>query len=176
MQYVKVSDERITLFKDGLSSKIEEETGASIELNDTDRILKIEHEDSIKEMDISKVIKSISLGFDFSTSMQLINENLTRFETINIKKKTRNKKEFRRQKARIIGENGKAKRVVSDLTDAHIQVNGNKVGIIGDTSDAIKAREAIVKLLGGSPHAHVYEDLEKYQRKKNKTSIKDYSL
>lgn len=176
MQYVKVSDDRMTFLRDNAVSKITNNTDTSIELNKTDGILEIEHPDSVMEMDIARVFEAICMGFDLETAKQLMDDTLMRFEVIDIKTHTRNEKEFRRQKARIIGENGKAKRVVSDLTEASIQVNGNEVGIIGETSDSIKAREAIMKIIRGSPHSSVYNELEKYKRKKNRMMKRDYSL
>lgn len=176
MQYVKVSDDRINFLENNAVQKVEENTGADVYLNKADRMLEIEHEDSVTEMDIARVFEAISMGFDYETSAELMNEKMTRFEVINIKNQTRNDKEFRRQKGRIIGENGKTKRVVSELTEASIQVSGNKVGIVGDTGDAVRARKAIMKIVQGSPHSNVYSELEKYKRKKNRMSMGDYGL
>lgn len=167
MQYVKVPDDRTSSDYKKILSRLSEETKATINVREEDQNIEIHHKDSIKELDISKVLKAVGLGFSYNQAMKIFRNELVRFEMINLKKRTRNYKEFKRQKGRIIGENGKSKRVMSELTDAKIQVHRDKVGIIGETNDAIKAREAVMKILEGSPHSHVYSSLEKYQRQKN---------
>lgn len=171
MQYLKVPDDSTGFFKQEILSRLSEETQADIQFNEDDQNVQIKHAESVKEMDVLNVLKAVFMGFDYSEAIRLFNEPMTRFELINIKDKTRNYKEFKRQKGRVIGENGKAKRVMSDLTDASIQVHGDKVGILGDMNDAMKAREAVMKILDGSPHSHVYNTLEKYKRRKNRKRL-----
>jgi ribosomal RNA assembly protein len=171
MQYVKVPDDKTSSDCKNILNRISKDTEATVNIKEENQNIEIQHNDSIKELDISKVLKAISIGFSYDKAMEIFRDPLVRFEVIDIKKSTRNYKEFKRQKGRIIGENGKSKRVISELTDAQIQVHRDKVGIIGDTNDTLKAREAIMRILDGSPHAHVYSSLEKYQRKKNKKVI-----
>ena len=171
MQYLKVPDDSISFFEKETLSSLSEETGAEIQFNKKDQNIQVEHAESVKEIDVLEVLKAIFMGFDYTNAMKLFRNPMTRLEVINIKDKTRNYKEFRRQKGRVIGENGKAKRVMSDLTDASIEVYNDKVGIVGEINDAIKAREAVMKILNGSPHSHVYNSLEKYKRKKNRRKL-----
>lgn len=171
MQYLKVPDDSTRFFEKETLNRLSEETQADIQFNEDDRNIQVEHSQSVKEMDVLNVLRAMFMGFDYSECIELFNNPMTRFESINIKNKTRNYKEFKRQKGRIIGENGKAKRVMSDLTDANIQVHNDKVAILGDMNDAIKAREAVMKILSGSPHSHVYDSLEKYKRKKNRNRL-----
>lgn len=171
MQYLKVPDDSTSFFKKETLSKLSDETGADIQFNEEDQNIQVEHAESVKEIDVLNVLKAIFMGFSYTVAINLFREPMTRFELINIKDKTRNYKEFKRQKGRVIGENGKAKRVMSDLTDASIEVHNDKVGIVGDMNDAMKAREAVMKILNGSPHSHVYNSLEKYKRKKNRRKL-----
>ncbi|MCD6404171.1 MAG: RNA-processing protein, partial [Nanoarchaeota archaeon] len=66
----------------------------------------------------------------------------------------------------VIGRDGKAKEKIEELTDTNICVSGKTVSIIGRYDDAMIAREAVERLLGGAMHATVFRFLEKKRREK----------
>lgn len=171
MKYVKVPEKKVDYFNNVVIEKIIEKTEATITIDKQDNLIKVQHHNSLNEMNIAEAIESVSMGFDIDVAMKLVEDNMTIFETINIKKQTRNDKEFRRQKARIIGKNGKCKRVISQLADVNIQISGKKVGIIGDTSDVMTSRKSIMNIVRGKPHSYVYEKLETYNKNKRKNWI-----
>lgn len=167
MKYVKIPDDRTRKFRKDFLKRISEDTRARIRM-DEDANLSIRHENSIKEVEVKEVIEALTVGFSYNNAHLLYEKDLHRLEFIDIRKQTRNKKDFRRQKGRIIGENGRCKDRVEELTDVSIEVAGEKVGIIGNISDCIKAKRAILSLISGTPHSGVYRELEKYKRKKKK--------
>ena len=61
-----------------------------------------------------------------------------------------------RIRSRLIGTGGKAKRNVERLTNTRITIYGKTISIIGNYEDIDRAREAIGKLMSGSPHGNVY--------------------
>jgi ribosomal RNA assembly protein len=70
-----------------------------------------------------------------------------------------------RIKGRIIGEEGKSRRTIEDLTDTYISVYGHSVGLIGK-SDQIKiASDAVTMLSKGKSHKTVYNMLQEARRK-----------
>ena len=70
-----------------------------------------------------------------------------------------------RVKGRIIGERGKSRRTIEELSGADVSIYGHTVGFIG-IFDAIKvAVEAIILLSKGSSHRTVYAMLQNYRRK-----------
>lgn len=168
MKYVRVPDDRLKLLnQDGKIDRIENETGSSVHIDEEDKTVSIKNSDSVDEMDSENVIKAISLGFNATKSLQLCHNELYQLEVINLKKATRNKSEMRRQKGRIIGKDGRTKEIVEELADVNISIYKNKVGIIGDNKDTLKARDVILDLINGRPHSSVYNELEKYQKQKN---------
>ncbi|HSA76637.1 MAG TPA: KH domain-containing protein, partial [Nitrosarchaeum sp.] len=70
-----------------------------------------------------------------------------------------------RIKGRIIGEGGKARKNMENLTGTHISVYGKTVSIIGDTSKLKLVVDAISSISNGSIHGAVYNKLEAANRK-----------
>ena len=141
---------------------IEKELDVKIDASDSGEIT-INSEDSYKEYLCLEIIRAVSLGFNIETALSLKNEDFM-FKTIplkNIVKKSR----IGPIKGRIIGTEGKSKRVVEDLTETAIAVGDNVVGIIGSSQNVEIANAAIDMLIHGAPHAIVYKHLEKSRSK-----------
>jgi ribosomal RNA assembly protein len=77
-----------------------------------------------------------------------------------------------RIKGRIIGEGGRARRNMENLTGTHISVYGRTVSIIGDGSKLRSTIDAISSISGGSMHGAVYSKLEAVNRKEKYEKMK----
>ena len=73
--------------------------------------------------------------------------------------------QIERVKGRIIGEGGKARLNIENLTNALITVYGRTVAIIGEPNQLRLAVDAISSLSSGSMHGPVYNKLESARRK-----------
>lgn len=71
-----------------------------------------------------------------------------------------------RIKSRLIGTDGKARKIIEELTQSEISIYGHTVAIIGDPDESKIAKEAIDKLAKGGTHKSTYELLQKYRTKK----------
>ena len=76
----------------------------------------------------------------------------------------RSVKKLVRIKARLIGTKGKARRLIERMTNTHIVVYGKTVALIGKTDDVFIVKQAVEKLLGGSPHGNVYKFIKDQYR------------
>ncbi|NHJ32697.1 MAG: RNA-processing protein, partial [Asgard group archaeon] len=65
-----------------------------------------------------------------------------------------------RFRGRIIGKEGRTRKIIEETTGTRISVFGNTVGIIGPYERLKVARDAIHMLLEGSKHGTVYAFLE----------------
>jgi ribosomal RNA assembly protein len=81
--------------------------------------------------------------------------------------------DIKRVQGRIIGMNGKTRRIIEELTDTSVSVYGHTVGIIGTVEQVQIAREAIEMLVKGSMHGTVYRFL---QRKRRELKKKKFEL
>ncbi len=79
-----------------------------------------------------------------------------------------------RVKGRVIGKDGKSRRIIEELTECHISVFGKTISIIGLPETASNARKAIESLLRGSTHANVYKFLEKKRRDMKRNSMTNF--
>lgn len=138
---------------------IEEKTHTKIFIGEE---ITIEGE-AIDVMTAENVIKAIGRGFAPEKALELLNEE----KVLYIIQLTKNKKELKRIKARLIGTMGKARRNLESLTNTRISVYGKTVSIIGSYENAGIAKEAIEKLIGGSMHSNVYKFLEFRKREGN---------
>ena len=73
----------------------------------------------------------------------------------------KSRKKLDRLRGRVIGENGRSRRTIEDLSDTDVSVFGKTVAIIGEPENVAMARNAVDSLLAGSPHGSVYKWLEK---------------
>ena len=74
-------------------------------------------------------------------------------------------KRIRDVKARIIGENGRSKRYIEEVSGALISIRGEEVGIIGMTESIEEAQAAILTLVEGGTHKLAYRRMEAAHRK-----------
>ena len=67
---------------------------------------------------------------------------------------------------RVIGERGRTKQVISEMTGCAVSIKDYTISIIGDTEDVSLARHAVQSLIRGAPHSNVYAYLERNRRLK----------
>ncbi len=79
--------------------------------------------------------------------------------------------QIERIKGRIIGEGGKARRNMENLSGTNISVYGRTVAVIGDVARLRLAVGAISSLSSGSMHGSVYGRLESARRREKAESM-----
>ena len=68
--------------------------------------------------------------------------------------------QMHRVRGRLIGKDGKTRRIIEDLTGVDMVIYGNTVGLIGNSISLPVAKHAVELILQGSEHATVYHYLE----------------
>jgi len=106
-----------------------------------------------------QMIEALDFGFPFTEVISMKKEEKI-FTKINLKEHTL-KKNFSSIRSRIIGKSGKAIKSLSDLSDCKLELKNNEIGIIGNPEDIEKIAEALIQLIQGAKHGHVYTFLEK---------------
>ena len=168
MRYIKVPKERIAVLigKNGEVKELIEKHGINIEINSSNGEVKIIGKNSLDEIDAENVIKAIARGFSPEKAMLLFNEDYY-FELLDIREWAGKKENhIKRLAGRVIGKEGKARRVIEDISGAYVTIYGHTIGIIGRIKEMQSAKRAIEMLLDGANHSTVYRFLEKERRKR----------
>lgn len=164
-QYVRIPHERIGVLigHNGIvKEEIERRSESRISVDSEDgevAIEGIEGGDQVKTLKVADVISAIGRGFSPEKAVALMDDDLILFEIISLDHLT--PKTLKRVKGRIIGEKGKTRRAIENLTGAKISVYGKTVGLIGFSHQIKVAGDAIEMLIKGTPHSTVYSFLER---------------
>ena len=163
---LRIPRERVAVLigkKGETKRQLEAETRTQIAIDSTEGEIEISGKDALLLYLAREIIRAIGRGFNPDVAMQLLKSDYA-FEIISIVDYARNANDLERLRGRVIGEGGKSRRTIEDLTQVSMCVFGKTVGLIGPGEGLAIARRAVESLLTGSPHAHVYRWLERKRR------------
>ena len=167
--FVRIPRERIGVLvgADGkVKSYIEEKLGVKLEVESDSggvtAVLNDEATDPSLLFRAKDVVTAIGRGFTPEDALRLIREEDAIFDLVDLRDTFgRSESDIKRVKGRIIGMNGKTRRLIEELTNADVVVYGHTVGIIGTFEQANIARNAVQMLIDGSQHHTVYRFLQR---------------
>jgi ribosomal RNA assembly protein len=108
------------------------------------------------------LITAIGRGFSPDHAFRLLRNDDNIFDLIDFRVVFgRSKSDIKRIKGRIIGANGKTRKLIEELTDASVVVYGHTVGFIGTFEQVDVARNAVQMLIEGCQHHTVYKYLQR---------------
>ena len=170
-EYLKIPRERVgvVIGKSGITKdEIENLTKTEIIVDSEAGTVAIspteETEDPLSVWKARYIVKAIGRGFNPEVSVKLMGDE-TILEIINLPDYVgKSKKAILRQKARIIGKDGRTKDIITDMTGVDISIYGKTVAIIGDMEQIHIAKEAVEMILNGVRHKTVYAFLERKTR------------
>jgi len=140
----------------GVKLEVESEAGgvtATLNENATDPSLLFKAKD---------VVTAIGRGFAPEHALRLIRDEDAIFDLMDLRDTFgRSESDIKRVKGRIIGMNGKTRRLIEELSNADVVVFGHTVGIIGTFEQVNIARSAVQMLIDGSQHHTVYKFLQR---------------
>lgn len=116
-------------------------------------------ENPIDEYEAFIVLDAINFGFSAKKAL-LIKEQEMQFRIINIKNFTK-KKNLKQVRARVIGTKGKTKKTIEHITNCHLVIKDNEIGLIGETESIEELITALTNLIKGSKQSNTYRYLEK---------------
>jgi len=138
---------------------IEHSTGTDIEVSD---VVKITGEDPLNVLKARDIVTAIGRGFSPKEAERLI-EDECELHVISLQGETYKKRT--RLMGRVIGNDGRAKKIIEKETGASIAVRGKTVSVIGTPGELGPAEEALGELLGGKTHAHAYNMMRRRMTK-----------
>jgi ribosomal RNA assembly protein len=113
-----------------------------------------------------RVIEAVGRGFSPQRALRLLDPE-TSLEVLDLRNFAgKSDNSLERIRGRIIGLNGKSRRVIEELTKCYVSVYGRTVAIIGEVTEAKLAKDAVEMLASGSRHRSVYNMLQRARTKR----------
>lgn len=165
MKHVTIPQDRIgALIGEGGATmrEIEERAEVRLDIDSESGAVKVRSVgDPLSGLRGPEIVKAIGRGFSPETALSLLEDELMQFQLIDLDAATRNDADLKRKKGRLIGENGRTRQLMEELTGADVVIYGSTMGIIGQPNAVDAVRRAAEMLLDGAPHGAVYHFLER---------------
>lgn len=171
MRYVRVPLERVGVIigPDGNTrDRLERMTGTKTRVDSEQGEVWIDDtsaKDPVMPLKAEEIVKAIARGFSPESAFKLLSDDYY-LHVFDIHEYVgKDKEDIRRVAARLIGSEGKTRRIIEELTGALLSVYGHTVGLIADLESMEPAKRACDMILSGSEHAAVYRYLEGHRRR-----------
>jgi ribosomal RNA assembly protein len=173
--YVKIPIERVGVVI-GPSGKVKRriEEACSVDLvidsetGNVEIILRPEAKDAAILLQVQNMITAIGRGFSPQRALKLLDEDIY-LDVIDLTDYVgRSKNALERVRGRIIGQNGRSRETIEELTDTFVSIYGHTVSLIGELEDIELAKEAVLMLVKGSFHKTVFNYLQRERETKKK--------
>ena len=171
--YVRIPKRRIgvVIGKNGIvKKKIEEKLDLKIEVDEegTAVIKSLPSADPLACWKGRDVVKAIARGFSPHKAYKLFDDSVI-LEVVDLEDFTgKSRNSLKRVKGRIIGKDGKTRKIIETSTGCFLSVYGRTISFIGTFEDVYDAKKAVEMLLRGAEHSTVYRFLENIKKKKKK--------
>jgi len=171
MKYVRIPKERVGVLighKGETKQTIEEISKVTLTIDSEEGEVVIDDSkttDPVVCLQVEDVIRAIGRGFNPERAMKLFSDEIELFVFDIYEYVGKKESHVIRLKSRIIGSDGKTKRVIEQLTGAYLSIYGHTVSVIAEFESMDITKRAVDMLLSGSKHAKVYQFIEREMKK-----------
>lgn len=172
---LKIPKDRVAVLigKGGDTKKrLESLTKTKIDIDSKEGEVSITGKDPVSMYAVKEMVTAVGRGFNPEIAQLLMKQDYA-FEIIDVNEYAKTKAELKRLKGRVIGQEGKSRRVIEELAEVYISVYGKTISIIGEVSAVAVARKAVEALLAGAEHSSVYKSLERHRREMKRKFVKE---
>ena len=144
MQHVKIPQDRIgALIGEGGETMRAIEDRAEVRLDidsETGQVAVETTGDPVTALKGPDIVKAIGRGFAPEEALELLEGDMAMLELVDLDAATRNRNDLRRQKGRLIGQDGRTRELMEELTGATVRIYGSTLGVIGEPEqvDAVR--------------------------------------
>ncbi len=156
-----------------IKRELEKITQTVITIDSADGLVVVEStEDTTDPLAVWKardIAHAIGRGFSPQRAFALLDDDVY-LRLINLEEFGSTPNQIRRLKGRVIGQGGKTRRNIEELTETFVVIMGNTIGVIGEVENQQVAVNAIVRLLRGAEHSTInrYLNTQRRQMKRRK--------
>jgi len=171
MRYIRIPMERVAVLigQNGETrKKIQQATRISLQINSDLGEVTFDDQSIENPLDIFKIeniIRAIGRGFSPENALLLLGNDMDLFIFDIHDYVGKRPSHIKRLKSRVIGTDGKTKRVLEELTESKISIYGHTISIIGNIFNIDITKKSIDMILSGSKHATVYRFVETNMKK-----------
>jgi ribosomal RNA assembly protein len=177
--FIRIPKERVGILigpEGKVKQYIEEQMRARLEVDSDDGGVKIvlseNQPDPSMLLRAKDVVMAIGRGFAPEVAYRLIRNEDEVFDLVDLRLTFgRSEADIQRIKGRIIGSEGKTRRLIEELTEANVAVYGHTIGIIGTFEEADAARNAVQMIIEGCEHKTVYRYLQRKRTEMKKEKL-----
>lgn len=167
--FVRIPKERVGVLvgpdgkvKQNIEAKLMVELQIESESGGVTIVLSEKADDPSLLLTAKDAVAAIGRGFSPEHAFRLIRNEDDIFDFIDLRVIFgRSESDHKRVKGRVIGANGKTRRLIEELTDASVVVYGHTIGFIGAFEQVDVARNAVQMIINGSQHQTVYKYLQR---------------
>ena len=180
MKYLKIPMERIGVLighNGETKQDLEEKSGVKLNIDSKEGEVTIDEQevkDPLVTIKVENIIKAIGRGFSPQNAMRLMKDDADFFVFDLHDYVGKKETHVRRLKSRIIGSEGKTKRVLEQLTESKISVYGHTISVITDLVNMNILKKALDMMLTGSKHATVYRFVESQMKELKRAEKYDF--
>ena len=177
--FIRIPKERVGILvgpEGKTKAYIEEQMKVKLEIDSEDGgvtiILSESQNDPSMLLRAKDLVTAIGRGFAPEVAFRLIRNEDDVFDMVDLRVVFgRSEADIKRIKGRIIGAEGKTRRLIEELTEANVTVYGHTVGIIGSFEEADAARNAVQMIIEGCEHKTVYRYLQRKRTEMKKEKM-----
>ncbi|WP_157891455.1 KH domain-containing protein [Candidatus Mancarchaeum acidiphilum] len=159
MQEVYIPAERLKLLKSNhdLLKRLEDTCNCHLKISQGNSI-EIEG-DAFDEFNAKNILYAFGRGFSIEIAEKLLNDEFY-FTFIDLADYAKNKNRRTEIKARLIGNNGRTKKYIEEVSSAYLSIYGDTICFIGKADNIAEAETAAKTLIEGGSHRLAYRRME----------------
>ncbi len=177
MIYIRIPKDRIGVLigpKGKMRKQLSQRSGIKMDVDSEQNEVtlhdEIEGVDPLMLLKMQDIVKAIGRGFSPEHATRLFSDDAY-FELVDIHDFVgKHKSHVRRVASRIIGSEGKTRRIIEEQTGCDIAIYGHTVAIIGEIEELQIAKQAVEMILRGAEHSSTYRFLENKRREARRAS------
>ena len=170
--FVRIPEERIAVLigtGGAVKKAIEEKSGAHLDIDRDDNSVLVTAPPDVDPWGALKardVVLAVGRGFSPERAFRLFRGEMY-LEILDMKEISgkRTKEAMRRLRARLIGERGRARERVEELSGCLVSVYGSAVALIGSAEQLDRGVRGVKLLIRGSEHGTVFSYLERARQR-----------
>ncbi len=176
---MKVPKDRIGVVigkKGRTKRKLERIGGVKVNVDSQEGVVSIEGENDEMVIKTADVVKAMGRGFDEKSALRLYSDGV--YLTVVSLRDLIPRRHIPRQRARLIGTEGSARKRMEELSGTSIRIYGDTVSIIGDFEGTYMVIRAVERLVvEGAPHTTVFREMEREKtRRENERLYRELGL